>query len=290
MKYFLIAIIGFVNQLQAEIRVMDDNDVTHNFNSPVSRIISLAPHATELLFAAGATNQIIGTVSFSDYPKVAKKIPRIGDYRKIDFEKLLFLNPELVIYWESGNPAEMIVEIKNLGIPVFNLEPEEFTDVSSALLRLGSLLGTENHARLQSDLFDASLVQLTHKYNQSDSSTVTVFYQVWDTPLMTINKQHIINGIIEFCGGKNIFADLSNIAPHVDIESILKKNPDTIITGITEGRDNWVKDWQQWQDLNAVKNKHVHGINADLIVRQTPRILEGTERMCKILQQVRNSS
>ncbi len=285
-----MAIIGFVSQLQAELRVMDDNDVTHHFNSPVSRIISLAPHATELLFAAGATNQIIGTVSFSDYPKAAKKIPRIGDYRKIDFEKLLSLNPELVIYWESGNPSEMIDEIKKLGVPVFNLEPEKFTDVSSALLRLGSLMGTENQARLQSDLFDASLAQLTHKYNQPDLSTVTVFYQVWDTPLMTINKQHIINGIIEFCGGKNIFADLSNIAPHVDIESILKKNPDTIITGITEGRDNWVKDWQQWQDLNAVKNQQVHGINADLIVRQTPRVLEGTEKMCEILRQVRNSS
>lgn len=274
----------------AEIEVQDDSGQTFRFVQPVTRIVSLAPHATELLFDAGASKQVIGTVSFSDYPQAAREVPRIGDFNKIDYEKLLGLKPQLVVYWQHGNPKQMIDAIRKLGLPLFNIEPRKFSDVARSLSKLGKLLGTEKQANQKAASFRQRLLQLKQQYSHHSAKKVRVFYQVWNQPLMTINKQHLINNVIEFCGGINVFANMTNKAPRVDIEAVMKKNPDTIITGLALGREQWLKEWSRWKDLQAVKNNRVFGIDAELIVRQTPRILDGTERMCELLESVREDS
>ncbi|RDH81585.1 MAG: cobalamin-binding protein [endosymbiont of Galathealinum brachiosum] len=281
--FILIFSVVSTNAL-SEIVVTDDSGKKITFDKPVKRIISLAPHVAELLFAAGADKQVLGTVSFSDYPERAKKIPRIGSYKKVDKEKILALQPELIIYWKSGNPVDMINGIKDLGIPIFNNEPDEFEDVAESLRVLGKLLGTEHVAEVQANEYLKRLKSLRKKYSDKvgDNDKIRVFYQVWNQPLMTINKDHLVNDVIEFCGGVNVFADMDNIAPTIDMESVMKKNPDVILAGMAKGREDWLSEWLRWEAIEAVKNNHVYAIDAGLIVRQTPRILDGAEKICEI--------
>lgn len=274
----------------AEVSVIDDSGNRLVFTQPVTRIISLAPHVTELLYAAGADKQILGTVTYSDYPAAAKKIPIIGSYVKVDYEKILALQPDVVIYWKKGNPSSMINGIKKLNFKLFNNEPDDFEDVASSIKMLGKLLGTEAIANKRAQQYLMRLEQLRKKYENKNNKKIRVFYQVWNRPLMTINHQHLVNDVIEFCGGINVFSDLDNIAPTVNIESVLQKNPDVIIAGMTKDREEWLHEWQKWQTIDAVKNHAVFSIDASLIVRQTPRILDGTKKMCELLQAFRERS
>lgn len=271
----------------ADITVIDDSGNELSFSEPVKRIISLAPHITELLYAAGADKQIVGTVSYSDYPLAAKQLPVIGSYTKVDYERVLAAKPDIVMYWKSGNPGNMIDGVKELNLKLFNSEPDDFEDVASSLKTLGTLLGTEAIANKRAQQYLERLDALRKKYTNKNSKKVRVFYQVWNQPLMTINKTHLINDVIELCGGENVFAALDNIAPTIDMESVIKKNPDVIIAGMAQGREEWLQDWQKWPIISAVKNAHVYAIDAGLLVRQTPRILDGTQKMCEILQGIR---
>jgi len=288
LKFFLSCLLVLPLSAYAEITVFDDSGNKLVFEKPVERIISLAPHATELLFAAGAGKQIVATVDYSDYPEQARKIQRIGNYKKVDYEKILSLQPQLVIYWKNGNPDYMIDGVKNLKIKLFNNEPKDFADVAASIRMLGKLLGTERVAEVKAREYLGRLEKLRGKYQRSRNNKVRVFYQVWNQPLMTINRQHLINDVIEFCGGINVFADIDNIVPTVDMESVMSKKPEVIIAGMAKGREDWLNQWQRWKTLDAVKNNNLYGIDAELIVRQTPRILDGTEEMCETLQRFRN--
>jgi len=283
---FILMLCAVVN-VNADITVTDDSENELTFAEPVKRIISLAPHITELLYAAGADKQIVGTVNYSDYPPAAKQLPVIGSYTKVDYERVLAAQPDVVMYWKSGNPGNMIDGIKQLNLKIFNSEPDDYEDVASSLKTLGVLLGTEAIANKRAQQYLERLDALRKKYSNKNSNKVRVFYQVWNQPLMTINKAHLINDVIELCGGENVFAELDNIAPTIDMESVIKKNPDVIIAGMTEGREQWLQEWQKWPTISAVKNTHVYAIDAGLLVRQTPRILEGTQKMCEILQGIR---
>ena len=269
----------------AEIRLEDDAGHSFKFDKPVQRIISLAPHITELLFAAGASDQVIATVTYSDYPEQAKHIPVIGDHSKYDLEAIIKLKPELIIAWKSGSPADQLQQLKNLGFNIFIHDAFVMEDVAKSLEQMGILMGTESVANKQAIKFLKKLKQL--EINYKNKQQVSVFYQVWDAPLMTINKQHIISRIIDLCGGKNIFKDLPVLVPRVGIEAVIAENPDVIITGMAAGRENWLQQWQQWTYLTAVKKNHLFAIHADLITRHTPRILLGAEKMCTFLDQVR---
>lgn len=270
------------------VRVTDDEGQTLEFTRPVSRIISLSPHATEILFAAGASDQIIATVSFSDYPAAAKNIPRIGNYKKIDLESIIALKPELIIGWKGGGSLPQIEAMQKLGYRIYFSEPETFDEVASNLRNLGKLLGTSTVAEAAADNFLAELAQLKRQFQ--NKTPVSVFYQVWNQPLMTINKDHLITTVIEFCGGRNIFADLPARAPRVSIEAVIEKDPQAIVIGMSETRNEWLTEWQRWATLSAVKHQQLYPIEADLIVRQTPRILQGAQLMCQHLDKARKNA
>ncbi len=275
----------FVFPVQASIKLTDDNGTEFEFSQPVKRIISLAPHITELLFAAGATNQIVGTVSYSDYPEAAKKIPLMGGYNKVDIELVILQKPDLVIAWASGNSNDQIEKLKNLGLKVYISEPEEFMDVAKNIRSMGQLLGTEKIANQVARHFLMELEAIKRKYPPKEK--VRVFYQVWNDPLMTISDAHLVGQVIKLCSGQNVFGDMSIISPRVSIEAVIEKNPDVIIAGMTKDRLEWLQEWDKWQVLKAVANQHVYAINADFLVRQTPRILQGMRKMCEYFDIVR---
>ncbi|MDH5392271.1 MAG: cobalamin-binding protein [Gammaproteobacteria bacterium] len=267
-------------------QIKDDENRMVSFSKPAVRIISLSPHATELLFSAGATDQIVATVSYSDYPPQAKQIPRIGSYKKIDLESVVKIDPDLIVAWNSGGAEQQIQDLKKLGYKIYFSEPRTFEDVANNISNMGKILGTESVARQSAGMYLDELARLKLQYNNLE--TVRVFYQVWNKPLRTINNGHLISSVIAFCGGHNVFGNLSIRAPKVGIESVIEKNPEAIIIGMTENRKEWVEPWFQWPSIDAVRNKHVYNVNADLIVRQGPRILQGAKRVCEVLEKVRD--
>ena len=250
------------------------------------RLISLAPHITELLFAIGAGDQIVGAVSYSDFPEQARDIPRIGSYDKINYEAVLAKKPTLVIGWTSGNGGDSIARLKQLGLEVYSHEPQTLEDVAESLAVLGQLTGHSDRGKEQSEKFLGRLQNLRGQY--SDLKPVSMYYQLWNEPQMTVNDDHLIADVIRLCGGSNIFADAVPLVPKISIESVLRRSPEVIVaTGLADERPIWLNDWRQWSFIPAVKNNHLYHIHPDLLHRHSPRILDGAELICRALDRAR---
>ncbi|NOX92866.1 MAG: cobalamin-binding protein [Gammaproteobacteria bacterium] len=286
LSLFVLAVFFIANRSYAGISVVDDAGRTVTLAAPAQRIISLAPHVTELLYAAGAGERIVGVVSYSDYPAAAKKLPKVGSYNAFDLEAIVALQPDLVVAWQSANPAAALEKLQTLSVPVFFSEPRRLEDVATNLERLGKLTANEVIADTASATFRRRLAGLRSKYRSARE--VSVFYQVWHQPLMTIGGEHIISQVIELCGGRNVFASLSILAPKISLEAVLRKDPEVVVAGNSAlNHSGWKDDWRRWPALQAVENNHLFYVNPDIIQRHTPRILQGAEVLCEHLEAVR---
>ncbi len=282
----LLVSLCFVGPVTAEINVVDSTGATLTLGQPAQRIVSLAPHLTELLFAAGAGEQLVGTVDYSDYPAAALKIPRIGAYNSISYEAIVNLSPDLVLAWQSGNGGEMVARLRALGLSVYVDEPDSLAAIGESLGKLGQLAGTELEARRVMMAYQQKLLELRRLY--SLQRPLSVFYQIWDDPLLTINGEHLISKVIELCGGRNVFASAVPLVPKLSVESVLALNPQVILaSGEEEQRREWLKDWQAWPMLDAVKSGRLYFVPASLLQRHTPRLLEGAELLCRQLDVAR---
>lgn len=273
----------------ADITVRDDTgQVLHLAQAP-KRIVSLAPHATELLFDVGAGNRIVGAVDFSDYPEAAQRIPRVGGYRGLDMEAIAALRPDLIIAWPSGNTPAQVEKLKQLGLPIFLSEPKRITDIASALERFGTLTGNSDAAQQAVRKFNRQYATLRATY--AGRPPVRVFYQIWNSPLMTVSGEQIISDAIRLCGGENIFASLPTLTPTVSLEAVLQADPEVIVaSGMGNRRPAWLDDWKRWPRLRAVQSDQLHFIPSDYINRPTPRLLQGAATLCKFLDQARTAS
>lgn len=273
-----------VNALQ----VTDDIGKKVSLDKPAQRIVSLAPHLTELLFAAGAGDAVVGVVSYSDYPPEAAQRPHVGDAQNLDVESIVTLQPDLVVAWKSGNPTPQLEQLIRFGIPVFYSEPRHLEDIATNLERLGLLAGSDEPALAAAEKLRSGTRRLVERYSRAEP--VRVFYEIWHQPLMTVGGKHLISQLIRVCGGQNVFADLAALAAAVEREAVLMSDPEVIIaSGMTEQRPPWLDQWLDWPQLYAVKHKHLYFIPPDLIQRHTPRVLEGAQRLCDQLQQARVS-
>lgn len=266
--------------------VSDDVGTEFAVGNPVKRIISLAPHTTEMLFAAGAGDKVVGVVAYSDYPETAKKILRIGSYESFDLESILALSPDLIVGWSSGNPESQLQRLRELGFELYLTEPREFESIASNVERLGRLAGTEKIANKAAADFRSELVSLQSRY--SGRQPVSIFYQIWNQPLMTINDHHLIGKVIDLCGGRNIFGKLDALAPQISIESVLKQDPEVIVvTGMGHMNKEWLDVWRRWPGMKAIAKNNAFSINPDTIQRHSPRILQGADSLCKKLDTAR---
>lgn len=256
---------------------------------PAGRIISLAPFLTEIAYAAGAGERLVGAVNYSDYPPAAQQLPRIGGYKKIDLEAALALQPDLVLAWESGNPPAALEKLRALDIPVLVAEPRSLEAIAALIERVGVRAGTSDIARAEAAAFRARLERLQRRY--AARAPVSVFYQIWYQPLMTINGEHLISAAIRLCGGRNIFAGMRPLSAAVNLEAVLESDPQAIIaSGMGEARPEWLDEWRRWPWLQAVEKGHLFFIPPALIQRHSPRILDGAKRMCRQLEQVRRET
>ncbi|WP_026224868.1 cobalamin-binding protein [Methyloversatilis thermotolerans] len=270
----------------AELKVTDDAGHAVVLPAPARRIVSLAPHVTELLFAAGAGAQVVGATQYSDWPEAAKAVPRVGGYTSVDMEAVVALKPDLVIAWKSGNRNQQYDRLQKLGIPVYVNEPRSLEDVARSLEQFGRLAGTPREAEAAARAFRARRDALAAQYAQRPA--LTVFYQIWNKPLMTINGQHLISDVMALCGGRNVFAGLPMLAPTVTEEAVLAAAPEVIVaSGMGESRPEWLDAWRRWSALPAVKNDNLYFIPPEILQRHTPRILDGATRLCEQLEQAR---
>jgi iron complex transport system substrate-binding protein len=286
MKFLLALFLFCAATAHAEIVIKDDAGVTLRLAAPAKRIVSLAPHVTEVLFAAGAGEHIVGTVDYSDYPEAAKRLPRVGGYERVDLEAVAALKPDLVIAWQSGNVSAHVDKIKALGIPIYTTQPDRIDDVARSLEAYGRLAGSEAVANKAAAALRSRLAALRARYGTQPP--VRVFYEVWKQPLTTVNDKQIISDAIRLCGGVNIFAALPALAPTVSTEAVLAADPEAIVaSGMDEARPEWLDDWKRWPQLQAVKRGNLYFIPPGLIQRHTPRLLDGTEMLCGQLEQAR---
>jgi iron complex transport system substrate-binding protein len=285
--FALTVTISIFNHAQAELVFKDDSGQEVRLKAPAQRIVTLAPHAAESLYAAGAGDKLVGTVDYSDYPPAAKNVPRVGGYSRIDLEAVAALKPDLVIAWESGNNMTQVDKLKTLGLKTYVFQPNKMADVADQLERLGQLAGTEAIANLAASNFRQRLNALQSA--NASKPKVRVFYQIWKSPLMTVGGPQIISDAIRLCGGDNVFGNLTKMAPTVSVEAVLATNPEAIVaTGMGEARPEWLSDWDKWTGMTAVKRGNLFHINPDIMQRHTPRILDGAEKLCAHLDVARS--
>jgi iron complex transport system substrate-binding protein len=270
----------------AAITVVDDSGQRVTLQKPAQRVISMSPHVTELLFAAGGGARIVGAMNFSDYPAAARTIPLVGNNSQIDIERVVALKPDLLVVWQSGNTARQLEQLGRLGIPMFYSEPRKLDQVADSLARLGQLLGTENAAQAAAADFRARIAGLASRYGQRP--TVRVFYQIWDKPLYTLNGNHIVSDAIRLCGGQNIFAGLATVAPSVSTEAVLQENPEAIFGGDQyDPADAGLNIWKPFKTMLAVQRGNLFAAVGERLVRAGPRMADGAADLCAKLELAR---
>ena len=275
----------------------DDSARRHRFAAPPQRVATLAPSLTELVYAAGAGSRLVATVIGSDHPPEARVLASVGDYQRVDVERLLRLRPDVVLVWTSGNSQRELAQLVSAGVAVVHLEPRRLGDVARAIERLGELFGTAATARVRAQALREELASLGREFAQRPP--VKVFYQVWSRPLLTLNDQHLISDVIRLCGGRNVFAASTTLVPEVSTESVLAAQPEAILSARSSSaggeptmrREPAAEPFATWRSLDKALPAAKHGwlftIPGDEISRQGPRIGIGARAICNALEEVR---
>ncbi|ROT98886.1 cobalamin-binding protein [Marinobacter sp. R17] len=265
---------------------VDDGGQTVTLEAPPQRIVSLAPHTTELLFSLGLGDRIVGASEYSDFPPEARAIPHIGSHDRFDLERILSLQPDLVVAWQSGNGPDVIGRLRQFGLAVFALEPDSLTAVPDDLERLGQLTGRDAVAREKASTYRQALTRLTKTYG--DRAPVRVFYQVWDSPLMTLAGDQYVTDAIRRCGGRNLFADLPGKTATVSVEAVLERRPQLILAAGDPGTDVFQR-WRALGALPAVEYDQLVLLPPDTLARPTLRLVDGLANLCRAIDGARQT-
>ena len=270
----------------AGIRVLDDRKREVVLPAPARRAVTLAPHATELVYAAGAGDYLVGTIRGSDYPPAARDLPVIGDGTQPDPERVAAARPDLLIAWQAAAAEPLVRVMDKLGVPVFYSDPPTLAAIPGAVERMGALFGTEPQARAAARDLRARLDALTSRY--AGRRPVRVFVQAGLDPIYTLNDSSIVSDALRACGGVNVFGQALVVAPQVTLESVLAARPEAVLAGVSRPEDT-ARNLAAWQALGlpAARQGHVYGIDADALYRPGPRLLDAAETLCADLDRLR---
>jgi iron complex transport system substrate-binding protein len=249
------------------------------------RIVTLAPNLAELVHAAGAGESLVGVSAYSDYPPQVGELPIIGDAFMIDQEQLALLKPDLLIVWQGGTPAHVVDELRSIGYNVEVIRTNSVNDVADAILRIGILTGSEETAKRSVKSYRDELDGLATAFGGRDD--IRVFYQVSRRPLFTINGEHYVSELISLCGGSNAFADLNDLAPTVDVEAVVERDPEVLMAS-TDAGDDAFEEWERWPGIAANRHGNHFLMPADTIGRATPRLVQAARSVCLALDVARS--
>ena len=265
----------------------DPAPVTTDAAAEYHRVVTLAPHLTELMFAVGAQDKLVGVSEFSNYPPAAQDLPRIGNAFRVDQEALALVKPDLVLAWDGGTPQHVIAELTERGFAVEVIQSGGLDGVPGALRQLGNLVGRTAEAGIVALDFERQLAAMREQYR--DRPAIRVFYQVSLRPLYTVNGRHYISELIELCGGINIFSDLNDLAPLVGVEAVIDRDPEVLLAAVSAAEDANFAEWSRWESLAANRFANHFTVPGDLIARPTPRLLAAGASVCNALDQGRQN-
>jgi iron complex transport system substrate-binding protein len=251
---------------------------------PAQRIVSLAPGATAMLFAAGAGAQVVGTSAYSNEPAAARLIPQVGDAQSFDAERILALHPDVVVVWSGGTSPTQVARLAGVGLRIYRHRLTALDDIPGSLIRLGQLAGTEAQARTAASQLAARIGALRERYRQAPPESVLI--QVWDRPIYTVGRGEIMTDVIHACGDRSVYEDLADPGPAVALESVLARDPDIILAlppDASAGRD-WLAGWHAFPSLRAVRTGRVISWTDQRLSRLGPSIVDAAEELCGALR------
>jgi iron complex transport system substrate-binding protein len=280
----LLLLASYVSAFAAQWK--DDRGVDVSIPSAPARIVALSPHLAEIVYAAGAGGQLAAAVRYSDFPDAAARLARVGDATRLDVERIFAFQPDLILGWKSGNPAHDLRRLETLKLPLFVTEAQRLTDIPRLIRMVGAIAGTQPEANSAAVALERELQSLRSRYGTRPR--IRVFYEIWHRPLLTVNGQHIISDVIDLCGGTNVFGGAPFLTPSVSMESVLAARPDVVLGGSSAMRpEDLAAQWRA-APISALRGLPTLYVPADLIQRQTPRIVEGARIACEHLEAVRS--
>ncbi len=270
---------------QGIIRVIDGDGYPVVLSQPAQRIVTLSPHATELVYAIGAGEQIVATTRYSDYPAQAGNLPVVGDVHRLDIEKIISYRPDLIVLWSGGSVSRQVGELTKVGIPVYRTHPGKLADIPADMEKLGQLTGHPAGGTESARKWRNSLEELRRQYGNRQH--IRVFYQVYDRPLYTVGGTQVIDEAITVCGGQNIFSDIQAVAPAPGVEAVLAGNPDVVISTGGMSGEKGLGLWRRFPMLSATRTKSLYFLDSDLISRPGPRMVQGVRLLCEFIDDAR---
>ena len=253
------------------------------------RVVTLAPALTELVYVAGAHEQLVGVSAYSDFPEAARYKPQVADAAGISLEALLALKPDLVLAWKGGTRPADIARLESLGINVFMIEIRTPADVPRAIRTIGKLTGSPkltDAPERAAALFESKLEIL--EMAKKTKTPVRVFFEISQMPLMTVNGQHFIAETMRLCGGENVFSDVAQMVIEPSREELLKRGADVILRPASILKDV-KRDQALYGGMEAYRSGRIYAVNADWILRPGPRVLLAAEEICTALDRARVS-
>jgi iron complex transport system substrate-binding protein len=268
--------------------IVDDTGAKLELGAPPRRFVSLAPGATEMLFAAGAGDRVLATVTGADEPAGAKALPRIGDANAIQYERLIALRPDVVVVWEDLTNRLVVDSLRKLKLPIYFIRTRGLEDIAKSVRQLGRLAGTSATADAAAKQLEQRIAALARR--KVSGEPLRVFYMIWDEPLYTVGGRHVISDAIARCGGRNIFDDIAFPAPIVELESIVKRNPDVMLLSAPPitARD-WRERWDRYTTIRAVQTKQLLTFSDTRLDRMGPTAIEAVEGLCLQLDAARKA-
>ena len=249
-------------------------------------IIALAPHIVEMLYDVGAGGQIIGTTAFADYPEQAKEIPRIGNYVRLQLERVIELQPDLIIAWKSGNPSDDLARLEQLGFNIVYSQPETFEDIAKEVRSFAKLTGHKEQGEQVAKKFEQELAQITKTYQ--NKSAITGFYELWSRPLTTVAKGSWPQQFLNVCKVSNPFKPVLTPYPQISIEQVLPASVQLIIQPLSVNqKEREGFNWQDWPIIPAVANKQIIQPDADAMHRMSIRSLTALKDLCQAIDNTR---
>lgn len=283
---FLLAVVSLVTALPAHAQrtVRDELDRSVVIPDVPTRIVSLAPNITEILYALNLGDRIVGVTRFSDYPKEAGGKAKVGTYVGFNIEKIVGLKPDLIIGTYGGNPKPAILRLEKLGLPVYVTRARTVEGVLRMIEHIGMITNTGQRAEGIVKALKERIRGVTEKVWNAPKPLV--FLQISHKPLITVGAGSFHDQIIELAGGRNL-ANAGRVRyPQYSIEEVIQRGPDYILISTMDRSglfEEQKADWMRWKNIPAVRNNRICFIDSDLIDRASPRIVDGLEEMARLI-------
>ncbi len=250
--------------------------------APPQRLVSVAPSVTEVLFALGLGERVVGVSTYCNYPPEALKKEKVGGYITPSVEKIIALRPDLVIGTADGDLKSLVNKLASLGIPVYITNPRSVSGVITSILHIGEVTFSQLAAKRVVDSMERKMETVREKVQ--GRPRLRVLHVLAYDPLISSGKGTFGDDLIRLAGGTNVAQSAQGKHPRYSMEEMIARNPEVIILSSMKSKDPLADQrqwWERWKEISAVRFGRIYVIDSDLIHRPSPRIVDGLEEMAK---------